>query len=107
MQRSAKVAKLADAPDLGTVSLDLADCRVSHRIAPRFVLNKLALKTLHQVAPNGTKVQSKRTPDRTPGLWLGIRRTNLCSENSFRPDGSVDFFVGISAIYITVRRGGL
>jgi hypothetical protein len=54
---------LADAPDLGSV---FADCRVSHGIALSFIFNRLAFVELQQVALDSTKVQSKRTPKRTP-----------------------------------------
>jgi hypothetical protein len=59
----AKVAKLADAPDLGSVFLD---CKVSHGIEIHFIFNSLAFSNLQQVAPDSTKFQSKRTPNRTP-----------------------------------------
>jgi hypothetical protein len=59
----AKVAKLADAPDLGSVFLG---CRVSHGIALSFIFNSLALVNLQRVALDSTKIQSERTPNRTP-----------------------------------------
>lgn len=48
----------------------LADCRVSHGIAPALSFNRLGFLTLQQVAFNSIKIQSKRTPNRTPTLCL-------------------------------------